>query len=170
MANDLVDFTAKALSEQLKNTPGLSILEHPEDLGRAGVDIPGSMWQFEAVRGLMSQAGVVTGALRQSDFGTSYQKPTRLLGRLPGLEDHLYAGWPTFEEDESYTGPLPKFTGTATRLIGRQGAGFRTTETAAWPEKLCDLLANLAVTAMRCPTQALALTKGAGCGATQMKV
>ena len=99
--------------------------------------------------------------MRQSDFGTPYQKPTRLLGRLPGLEDHIYEGWPSFDEGSHYLGPLPKFTGTATRLIGRTGSGFRTADTAAWPEKLCDLLAKLAIAAIRRPTQAGALAKGA---------
>ena len=36
------------LSEQLKNDPGLAILEHPEDLGKVGYDAPGSIWQFES--------------------------------------------------------------------------------------------------------------------------
>ena len=99
MANELADFTAQALSEQMKTSPGLSVLEHPEDLGKAGADIPGSIWQFEAIRDLGNQEGAVTGALRQSDFGTPYQKPTRLLGRLPDLEDHVYTGWPTFDEE-----------------------------------------------------------------------
>ncbi len=45
MTNELVDFTAKALSEQLKNNPGMAILERPEDLGRAGRDNPGAIWQ-----------------------------------------------------------------------------------------------------------------------------
>ena len=89
-ANILVDFTAKALAEQLLNVPGLVILEHPEDLGKAGKDVPGSIWQFESIRELASQSSVVTGAIRQSDFGTAYQKPTRLLGRLPGLSDHVF--------------------------------------------------------------------------------
>ncbi len=48
-ANELVDLTAKALSEQLKNDSGLAILEHPEDLGKVGYDAPGSIWQFESV-------------------------------------------------------------------------------------------------------------------------
>ena len=52
IANELVDFTAQALSEQMKTSPGLSVLEHPEDLGKAGADIPGSIWQFEAIKDL----------------------------------------------------------------------------------------------------------------------
>ena len=148
-ANILVDFTATALAEQLQNEPGLVILEHPEDLGKVGKDVPGSIWQFESIKELTSQHNVVTGAIRQSDFGTAYQKPTRLLGRLPGLSEHMHEGWPTSDDVGHYAGPLPKFSGTSTRLIGRQGAAFRTTDTAAWPESLCHLLAQLAVAAVR---------------------
>ena len=74
-ANILVDFTAKALAEQLLNVPGLVILEHPEDLGKAGKDEPGPIWQFESIRELASQSSVVTGAIRQSDFGTDTRSP-----------------------------------------------------------------------------------------------
>ena len=168
-ATILVDFTATALAEQLQNEPGLAILEHPEDLGKVGKDVPGSIWQFESIKGLGSQADVVTGAIRQCDFGTTYQKPTRLLGRLPGLGQHMHEGWPTFDAEGSYTGPLPKFSGTATRLIGRQGSGFRTSDTAAWPEKLCDLLAGLAVATVRIPAQASALASGVGSGSCAKK-
>ena len=70
-ANTLVDFTAKALAEQLQNVPGLAILEHPEDLGKTGMDVPGSIWQFETVKELGCHLNVVTGAIRQSDFGTA---------------------------------------------------------------------------------------------------
>ena len=146
------------------------ILEHPEDLGKAGTDVPGSIWQLESIKELASQSHVVTGAIRQSDFGTAYQKPTRLLGRLPGLSDHVFQGWPTFDNDGHYTGPLPKFSGTSTRLIGRQGAAFRTTDTAAWPESLCHLLAQLAVAAVRNSAHAEALSKGDGGGDCGVKV
>ena len=113
-ANILVDFTALALAEQLKNVPGLVILEHPEDLGKAGNDVPGSIWQFETIKELAKQPGVVTGALRQSDFGTTYQKPTRLLCRLPGIEDHTFVGWPRFEDGVQDLIPQPGPKSSAT--------------------------------------------------------
>ena len=162
-ANTLVDFTAEVLAAQMETSPGLTILEHPEDLGKTGKDVPGSIWQLAKIRALESQGEVDTGAIRQSDFGTAYQKPTRLLGRLPGLAGHMFVGWPCFDEEGHYTGPLPKFTGTAARLIGRKGNSFKTTDTAAWPERLCHLLARLAIAAVRNSAQAEALTKGV-CG------
>ena len=163
LANDLVDFTTRVLSAQMTNSPGLTILEHPEDLGKTGQDVPGSIWQLENVRALGDSENVDTGAIRQSDFGTIYQKPTRLLGRLPGLANHVFGGWPCFCTEGYYTGPLPKFTGTSARLIGRKGKAFKTTDTAAWPDKLCHLLAQLTVAAVCHPAQAEALAKGVLC-------
>ena len=93
-ATALVDFAARALRMQHATRPGLTVLEHPEDLGRVGPDVPGSIWQFTNIQSLKDEEGVVTGAIRQSDFGTGYQKPTRLLGRLPGLGQRMALGWP----------------------------------------------------------------------------
>jgi hypothetical protein len=142
-ANELVDFTVKAMTAQHMTKPGLTILEHPEDLGRVHSENPGSIWQLRSVQALSMIEGVVTGAIKQSDFGTSFPKPTRLLGRLPGLQQKVAAGWPTFDTNGWYTGPLAKQDGTATRLIGREGAEFATAATAAWPTLLWDCLANL---------------------------
>ena len=109
----------------------------------------------------MDMGEAVSGAIRQSDFGTEYQKPTRLLGRRPGLHHHIFEGWPAFDDNDKYSGPLPKFEGTSERLIGRQRSGFMTTDTAAWPEKLCNRIARLTVEAVRSTTPAEALTQGA---------
>ena len=130
-ANELVDFTVKALRAQHTTEPGLSILEHPEDLGRVHTEVPGSIWQLRSIRELCTDARVLTGAIKQSDFGTSYPKPTRLLGRLPGMDQKMAAGWPTFDAEGHYTGPLSKQNESAARIIGRQGAEFVTAATAA---------------------------------------
>ena len=91
---------------------------------------------------------MTTGAIKQSDFGTEYPKPTRLLGRLPGLDKRVSLGWPAFGPDGWYAGPLSKQTAPAARLIGRTGAEFVTAATAAWPAPLCDFLAGLAAEAV----------------------
>ena len=142
-ANTLVDFTVAALAAQHLTTPGLTVLEHPEDLGRVKTEDPGSIWQLPCIRTLGAAEGVVTCAIKQSDFGTDFPKPTRLLGRLPGLDKGTATGWPKFDTDGWYVGPLAKHVGTSARLIGRQGAVFATAATAAWPPKLCDYLADL---------------------------
>ena len=69
-ANELVDFTVKAMKAQHGTQPGLSILEHPEDLGRVLDEVPGSIWQLRSVRSLCEDSGVTTGAIKQSDFET----------------------------------------------------------------------------------------------------
>ena len=50
-ANDLVDFTVRALAAQAQHEGGLLVLEHPEDLGvcREGGD-PGAIWQWPKSR------------------------------------------------------------------------------------------------------------------------
>ena len=128
-----------------------------------GPDVPGSIWQFTNIQSLKDEKGVVTGAIRQSDFGTGYQKPTRLLGRLPGMGQRMALGWPSFDGEDKYLGPLTKFAGDSVRLIGREGADFKTTSTAAWPLQLCDWLAKLtaeAAQASRTSTPAEALAIG----------
>jgi hypothetical protein len=142
-ANELVDFTVRAFTAQHLTNPGLTLLEHPEDLGKVSGDFPGSIWQLPGIRALGAEEGVVTCAVNQADYGTSYPKPTRLLGRLPGLELQAAQGWPAFSADGRYSGPLVKHQGKATRLIGREGPEFMTAATAAWPTQLCDYLANL---------------------------
>ena len=142
-ANELVDFTVKALSAQHVTNPGLTLLEHPEDLGKVAGEFPGSIWQLPDIRALISSEGVVTCAVNQAQYGTSYPKPTRLVGRLPGLELQAAQGWPAFSAEGHYSGPLVKHQGHTTRLIGREGPDFITAATAAWPGQLCDYFANL---------------------------
>ena len=52
---------------------------------------------------------------------------------LPGLEQVLEPGWPTFTEEMEYVGPLSRTSGKAV-LRGRDGRGFRTKQAAAWPD------------------------------------
>ena len=68
---------------------------------------PGSIWQWDQFRALANLPDVVTGVLRQSDYGTAYQKPTRFLGHLAGLGQLLFTGWRGL--NKIYSGPLPRF-------------------------------------------------------------
>ena len=96
-ANALVDFSADCLRAQfMVDSSRTGLLEHPEDLGVVhGGDHPGCSWHFNNVRALLDISEVITGALAQSDWGRPYPKPTRLLGRLPGMQDILAVGWPS---------------------------------------------------------------------------
>ena len=68
-ANDLVDFTVRALAAQAQQVEGTLLLEHPEDLGAcAEGGHPGSIWQWPEVRRLLGFSEVKTGALFQSDW------------------------------------------------------------------------------------------------------
>ena len=137
-SNVLIDFTIEVLTLQEKRG-GHFLLEHPEDLGKrsSGQD-PASVWQLETIQELGRRAGVVTGALRQSDWGEDYAKPTRFLGRWPGLETIVHVGEAQFDKDG---GPLPA-QATAASLIGKSGRDFRTAAAAGWPRKLCEALAE----------------------------
>ena len=108
-ANQLVTFTVESLRLQMEPSPrALALGEHPEDLGKVKSGEPASIWQWDEVREIADRPGAITGALHQSDWGREYPKPTRLIGRLPGLETILRIGWPIFDEAGSYKGPLKK--------------------------------------------------------------
>ena len=145
-ANVLVDFTAEILAAQLEIADSMALLEHPEDLGPGGRDeAPATIWEWSSIRGLVSLEGVVTGALRQSEWGTDYHKPTRLLGRLPVLTSIVHEGWPIFDNQGVYAGPLPKTNDHKTTLIGKTGGNFLTSGSAAWPDALCKCFAESSV-------------------------
>ena len=147
LANLLADFATDALREQFAQDPlSMGILGHPEDLGvvRAASppQHPGSIWHFNAIKTLLDFPDVQWGALAQSDFGTPYLKPTRLLGRLPLLEEIIFVGSPSFDSSGKYLGPLPPGREGTTMKVSRDSSGaFRTAVTAAWPPALCEALA-----------------------------
>ena len=94
------------------------------------------------MRDLLLNGGKVGGALKQSDFGADFAKPTRLLTNVPGVASHLYEGAPSFDDNEMYVGPLPQGPRQAVQLIGRAGRGFKTSAAAAWPDDLCKTIAR----------------------------
>ena len=78
------------------------IWEHPEDLGVTETgDVPASIWQLAEIRSLEG----FTWAVHQCAFGALHPKPTRFLSNLP-LAEQWSNGWPTFDADGRYTGPL----------------------------------------------------------------
>ena len=85
------------------------------------------------------------GAVYQSDFGTSYLKPTRWLTNLQKSSDIISLGAPIFDVKGKYLGPLAQRVrpDAQERLIGRQDGSFRTAATAAWPPKLCESIADM---------------------------
>jgi hypothetical protein len=103
LANTLAIFAIEVLDKQL-SVGGHVLLEQPEDLGtiRSGPHagrLPASMWQLPQLKQLLHNANIENICLRQSDFGRSYLKPTRLLFTLPGANDEhrFFKGPPTFD-------------------------------------------------------------------------
>jgi hypothetical protein len=131
--NSFVDFSVNMLEAHLNQSPdAMGLMEHPEDLGavRTGAH-PGSAWQFRNVRRLLGLPGVTWGALAQSDFGTPYPKPTRLLGRVVNLHKIIYEGDPVFDSNGGYVSPLPRQTSGSPMALGRLPDGaFRSSK--AW--------------------------------------
>ena len=150
--NEFVDFSVTAIDTQLAvSSASMALLEFPEDLGRTvrGAD-PGSIWRWESVKRCLLRAGCTWGALAQDDWGTGYRKPTRFLGRIPGLDGVLHEGPPAFDPAGRYAGPLPRPAGRPQQtLIGKQEDGrFRTAPAAAWPARLCEKFGTLLVSGL----------------------
>jgi hypothetical protein len=61
---------------------------------------------------------------------------------MPGLEEILTKGKPTFDELHRYTGPLQPSTQKTTPLIRKNSASFKTSAAAAWPPQLCKAFAE----------------------------
>jgi hypothetical protein len=155
LGNVVADFSFEALRRQLQHPWGMIIKEQPEDLGavRGGKHAgcrPASMWQWDEMKEIAKLPGVQTAGLHQSDFGTEYPKPTRLLFKFGGdevVDGRLYPGPPTFDKQGFYTGPIPRSTPKATsNLLRRPGdSNFRTAVTAAWPPQFCSWIADQAM-------------------------
>ena len=125
------------------------LLEQPEDLGRLATgpykgQRPASMWQWPAMSKVAKLPKVTTLALHQNSFGTSYPKPMRLL--LLGarhLPDCCYVGPPTYDNDGSYVGPLPRLYDQSSMRDRATSGPFRTTGTEQWPIRMCQWMAAM---------------------------
>ena len=139
--------------QEAVRTHSYFLLEHPEDLGAVGDQIPASIWQLPEIHNLQIEAKAVTWALYQCHFGAQSPKPTRFLSNLPGCRKLPYATWPKFTSAKRYLGPLPfhcthKFH--VKKLIGKsQKGGFQTSPSASYPPALCKYLARLITGVLR---------------------
>ena len=66
------------------------------------------MWQDERAARLAKMHGGLRVAIHQENFGTPFPKPIGLMGTLEGLADLGVVGWPRYDPDGNYTGPLPE--------------------------------------------------------------
>ena len=121
-----------------------SLLVHPEDLGAAALGIPASIWQLRQVRQLC-RLGFQTVAFTQCVFNADYPKPTRLLTDLPGILGLGWPGWPVFDHQGRYLGPLPEACGHRhrTKLVVPGRGRRRAALPAVHPPAMGAFLAQL---------------------------
>ena len=151
LANTLLDFTCMALKAQALNSPGLCLMEFPEDLGAVqhgewrGTR-PASAWQWPEMQEIRHMNGFKEVGLHQHNFGAEHLKPTRILVKGQLAEGIFYEGEPTYDDQGYYTGPIPKLSAAELGLktLAKQSTdeSFRTSGTAAWPGGLCEWTAN----------------------------
>ena len=113
--------------------------EHPEDLGRAGVGVPASVWPLPVCNEIRA-LGPSEIALQQCWYGADYAKATRLLGFASHLGALGYSGKLVHSEDDAYLRPLPGHCGHShwKKMVGRsREGGFNTSSTAAYSGRLC---------------------------------
>lgn len=150
LGNILIRFTIKvvAVLVDTKQWYVLLLAEHPEDLGTIyreedGSRLePASIWQLPDLRRWVDEdagLGLFTLVFGQCCFGANYRKPTRLLTNIPSLKAWGPCGWPTFDDDGAYTGPLGyncKCKPTTTLAKSKTDKDFRTSGTSAYPEAM----------------------------------
>ena len=106
-----------------KNVPAL--LEAPEDLGKARLGIPASIWQWRRMRDL-ARWGFVRAAFLFSDFDNELNaKPSAVIANIDvaKLLPQLRLGWPTFDAKGMYSGPLTAQFKPAARQPAKQEDG-----------------------------------------------
>ena len=104
------------------------------------------MWQLRETRTAYDQQDCYTAAGHRCTWGIDQPKPTRLLGDIPGIVDFGFPGWPRFDSEGYYLGPLPKHCGHDHKAvtIGRdEKGGFKTSPTATYPDGMCHWIAKL---------------------------
>ena len=151
-------YQAAAVAKRALNKLVLMFSEHPEDLGRVvreedGLELdPASIWQLEKVQQLLLlELGLFTVGFNQCCFGTPYRKPTRVISNLPGIRSWGAEGWPQFDVDNQYLGPIVKCGCNISVSLAkkRNSEGFRTTGTSAYPAAMDAALAQAVAEALR---------------------
>ncbi len=83
---------------------------HPEDLGRADRGSPASIWQLPELRTWANKWGLRRYGTHQCRFGQSdWPFPIGILSSHPLPHALFTPGWPTFDDNKQYIGPVPRF-------------------------------------------------------------
>ncbi|CAE8616008.1 unnamed protein product, partial [Polarella glacialis] len=148
VANICIERTFDAIA-RAHQAGAFHLVEHPEDLGTTlSGESPASLWQAPQLMDLQALTGACTWALYQCSLGAPSPRPTRLFSDLPAAKLEPFQGWPVFNKNRKYLGPLPTACGHVHdyKLLGRLADGFfRTSPTAAYLAEMCEWLAQLIV-------------------------
>ncbi len=83
---------------------------HPEDLGRADQGQPASIWQLTELKAWANRWGLKRYGTHQCRFGKSeWPFPIGVLSSHPLPHALFTLGWPKFDSDRHYIGPLPRY-------------------------------------------------------------
>ena len=110
----------------------LVLLAFPEDLGKARLGSPASLWRRPAILQL-AQVGLTRAALFHKNLsGDGPLKPTGILSNAEAVLElsALVHGWPSFDDKGKYTGPLPDGSRDAAPLIGKEAGVNMDTDAA----------------------------------------
>jgi hypothetical protein len=131
----------------------IGMLEHPEDLGRASLGVPASIWQLPEMLALKS-SGFASCALFQCSVGGASRKPTRLLSNSREVASIGYFADPVLDDKCACVGPLPVHCGHDDHvpLQGKDDIGFRTSPTSAYPHAFNMLIAHAIMNDISPPT------------------
>ena len=150
LGNILVIFTIKVVETVEEVGYIFLLVEHPEDLGTVvreedrAVLRPASIWQLQELRKAVGRT-IFSVAINQCCWGTPWRKPTRLLSNSKKIKAWGPIGWPQFDEEGFYVGPLQQSCGckiTTTLAKKDNSEGFRTTGTSVYPPRLDEAIAE----------------------------
>ena len=142
-ANEFVSRCLDACSSAVQHG-GWFLLEHPEDLGAVKDEVPGTIWQWEEVHNLFAWSNGFTCAIHQCHFGASTPKPTRLMCNFRLDDTRCHEGFPRFDANFRYLGPLPRDCGHvhSHKLVGKDNNQWKTAPSAAYPAGMCEFIAH----------------------------
>lgn len=137
------------------------VMEFPEDLGRAELGTPASPWQLDAFRKL-TDCGYCSFAFLQHRFGAPAAKPSRLLTDLWSLARGGALGWPSFDAEGFYRGPLVfDSTVPAEQLVQNDGSAKELlASTGAYPPRMLAWIAEGFAVEIAASRRAAALRAG----------
>ena len=94
--NEFIHFSIRAIITcqncKRRGLRTMTLLEHPEDLGRVPTGYPASIWQLPELRKAYAEFPFVTVAGHQCQLGVDYAKPTRLISDILSLAAFGFPG------------------------------------------------------------------------------